>query len=369
MKTSTPELVARLWDGKPNDMDRLDPSLVETLDRFKRAVDHVPEPDPDFLNRLWDDLLHASVRQYPSPGPLAPDVRPARHADFVTGTSKDTSDRGRWFSALAFAALLVLTLGVAFSQFGWKHDGPSGLGDPVIQAPGTLSPDDGAPGTTLGEILVPATELGDPTVATDRLTLLLNQVRMPPAMSGAWRSAVTAPRPGRELNAVISGTFTVVAQEEVEVIRAGTDTAESVPSGSEITLSAGDVLIHTLTMEAIWTTGATEVAMLSGYVVGMPANIVMPAPEWELLDYESLDRAGPVPAGTVRLQLREVTIEPEEKIAFAPEIIKVAMVKAGSSGFIGSGSDGSISLKGTKEPATVYLFLVEPGASHATPNP
>jgi len=54
-------------------------------------------------------------------------------------------------------------------------------------------------------------------------------------------------------------------------------------------------------------------------------------------------------------------------VSFGPDVHKASILEAGKAGFLGEGSDGSLSLHGATETTAIYIFSIEPAPSDATP--
>ena len=270
---------------------------------------------------------------------------------------------------LAAAAVLLIALGGIAIAYRYGGESDPSRGGPAIFAPASPSPETESTDKLLVEITAPAGTFMSPAQSDNRLTIAVNVTSIPAASSGTWLPSILTEASGEELNSVVSGTLTVTPDGPVQVVRASSSgKVEDMAAGSAIELGPGDTLVHPIEMQATWKTGDAPVMLVSGYAVPEPNLVGVSAAEWTVLDWELTD-ISPIPTGPTLLQMRRVEVAPDADVAPEPETSMVALIEPGSFGFIGSNSDGSITLKGVTEPTVVYIFSVGPGQDAATPTP
>jgi uncharacterized cupredoxin-like copper-binding protein len=143
----------RYWDaavrGAPAPPDGLDPALIETIRRV-RTVDDTPPPDPAFLARLEEELMHhpaaIPARRLGIPGDRAPSSLNGQGKELVAPNDRHGTTprlRSPW-SWLATAALVLLTLASGLAAFQLAP--PSGRDDPPTLPAAQGPADEASPG-------------------------------------------------------------------------------------------------------------------------------------------------------------------------------------------------------------------------------
>jgi hypothetical protein len=233
---------------------------------------------------------------------------------------------------------------------------------------GTPSPEAKATDEILVEITVPAEAFVNPKPGGDQLSFYFQQITTPANTTGTWETDARADYPGIEVEYLLEGTITVTAEGPVQVLRAeGDGTPEDAPAGTAIELGPGEAVVHRLEQPSVWTSGDAPVALLAGFAVANAVVSEFIPEEWESVSHTFADGEGPVPTGPTVVRLRQIVLEPDASVAFAPDILKVFMLAGGSAGFLGEGSDGSLTLKGATEATTLYVFSLQPAEDAATP--
>ncbi|HEY7030473.1 MAG TPA: hypothetical protein VH482_04050 [Thermomicrobiales bacterium] len=232
----------RYWDaavrGEPPDV-AIDPALAEAIARVHQ-LDDAPAPDPVFVARLEDALVHGVVLTgaggAPRPNGIAtplPLRSPAPHPH-PNGVATGHASRRRWVLAqLATAALLLVTLAAGFVALRSRPDEPgnhpAGAGDGLeIPAPAGWS------STLLLRATLKSVPAGSVNARLDRWTF----------PSGTGESWGTAPRLP-ELLYVETGRLTVTVDAAATLARAASVKrgAAAVPPNSPLGLRAGDLLV------------------------------------------------------------------------------------------------------------------------------
>ncbi|MEA2595606.1 MAG: hypothetical protein QOF01_2075 [Thermomicrobiales bacterium] len=244
-RNDPPEREDRYWDaavrGEPPDV-AIDPALAEAIARV-HDLDDAPAPDPAFVARLEDALVHSVVlassgvttRTHGPNGTAAPPPlrQPALRLRAI-GVATDRATRRRWTLAqFATAALLIVTLAAGYAALrplsDERGDHPAGGDDRVaIPAPAGWS------STLLLRATLNTVPEGPVGARLDRWTFLPG--------SGEWRGA--AP-PLPELLYVEAGHLTVTVDAAATLGRATSVKrgAAAVPPDSPLGLRAGDLLV------------------------------------------------------------------------------------------------------------------------------
>jgi hypothetical protein len=359
-------------------LDAVDPHLSPALATTIRRLHTLAAAPPPAASRerVWRGVRRRydePILSKESPMLAAADLRrPSPNGWIQTPHSIPLEGRPRLTTArivLAIAAILMIALisGIAGGLVHDRLDANDPRPGPAIVAPASASPEAKSTDETLAEIGIPAGAVTGPEMFDDRFGLGLMWVRVVPNANGDWVSAMQTESSGFEFNSVVSGELSMTVDSAAQVIRAGSDgTPEAVAAGDRVELGPGDTLINRLDMDATWETGKTPVDLVSGHITPEPFQVGSNAEGWEQLDSEFAS-LGPVPTGPIMLRLRKVALEPDETVSIEPEESSVGLIEAGASGFIGSNSDGSITLKGATETTTVYVFSIVPAEDDATP--
>jgi hypothetical protein len=353
----TTDNVARLWDGQPVDLDDLDPSLVETLHRFTGAGDHVPELDSRFVKHLWEDLMDTSVmqgsgNQNASPAPGARQ----RIIGVTEWTPRIAFGHPRWLAALVSAALLLLTLGLAFSQIEWRPEGAQAPGGMVIQAPVSPSPDGEVIST---ETLFAITLLPDVMPVGELGTTLLGWETIPANMV-TTREASACCR-GFLVHLIIDGSVTIEGDGPIQVYRhdqAGV--REDHGAGESAALEPGDLVVVRFEDGQTWTTGAADVEVVMGELASGDFPGQFAPHEWVDFDYIYDLNSVPLHGGPYTFTLTEVTVEsPSREMVELPTdgFNQLAIIKDGKA-IVGTGTDGVIRVGEMTEPVSIFVLTL-----------
>ena len=366
MRDGTPRDLARFWDRRTartlGEATDLDPSLVKVVDRFGEATDDVPDPDTTFVNHLWEDLMNAQSTTLSSSRP--------------TSWRQDESERGmrstpwslapalplprpaaRWLPALVAAALLLVTLGIAGYAI-LDRNGSTGRGGPAIYAPATPSPEAESTEETLMEIQIPANML--PTGRD--ISAGLVGLAIPVGTSSTWTPICCT---GPLVEYVVSGTYTVRAQEPITVVRAD-GTVEAIGADTAVTLGPGDGLLsHNENVVEASNSGTTPVDLLQWVMIDDTAKFNEHKPSgWVRTGGPNIQRSLTPSDSPMVITLRRVTAENGAKIA-APDggsSVQFAIPADPDTGLIGNSSDGSIVVYGEADtPVTVYILTATQG--------
>jgi hypothetical protein len=169
---------------------------------------------------------------------------------------------GRLLPVMITAALILAALGGIAVGTNWlnvRDDSPGSFGA-AIQAPGTPSPETDMTDETLVEVPVPANLLSPDTLAVVGMA----QLTIP---AGTYQQSAdeASGNPGVLATYIIDGTVTVVSDEAMQVIRAGSNEApEDVPADARITLGPGDTIVTRKSPGEIWTNvGPAEVHLIA----------------------------------------------------------------------------------------------------------
>ena len=335
--------------------DELDPGLVATIDQITE-IGVSPVPDWTFVDHLEDTLMNA-VSTAPALRALTP-LRTITLSPEMPGRLTSPLARpSRWVPILISAALLLLTIGVAFGPLRPSNDGTGrGPAIPAAVVQASPSPEEAA-GTVLLEFPLPAQALPPDGFGN----LGLRYFTMAPNTTAAWEASPSTASPGIWANYVVSGSLTMAAEGEVAIFRgAGDETPEIVPAGTEIILAAGDSALHDTLESATWTsTGAESVEMVS---IFLTHKYLLPFPTptgWEQLRINNFYPA-PVPAGDWVVRLEVIELEPDAEIpAPVAGVVQSAVTAPESDAHLARSADGGFALRGGTTTATAYLFTVE----------
>jgi mannose-6-phosphate isomerase-like protein (cupin superfamily) len=336
-----PEREDRYWDtavrGEPPDV-AIDPALAEAIARV-HELDDAPAPDPSFVARLEDALVHPVVlagsggaARMPGPNGTAASLPPRSPAlrigpsDGATGRAS----RRRWALAqLATAALLVATLAAGYAAFRPRPDergdhpaaATSGAGEAaMIPAPASWSST-----LLLRAALKPVPE-GSIGVRLDRWTFLPG--------AGEWQG--TAP-PLPQLLYVEAGRLTVTVDAAATLARATSVKrgAAVVPPDTPLGLRAGDLLVVPADARFALRPDGTEVPTLLVVVLTPPDD---PGPSASVPSEVAVQALGTgtlagLPGGPTVVMLRRLAVGPGTWIppetTAGPELL---VVEAGAVG-------------------------------------
>ena len=252
-------------------MERDDRRRADALDRSWDAVQRGERPPSgqvdDFAaaivarvseSRARPDIeaYHRTVRlRLLEPAALAPQpVLPSSPPIRLPTAPAETPARRARFVPFAAAAVLILLIAAA-GYFAFGRDG----GNPRMAIPGVVaSPSPEPPDPTVLTVTIPAEELP----SSDSVSSGLAYVTVPVGNRSRWDAYCC---PGPMVEYVVEGSYSVVAEAPVRVVRAN-GTVEEIPAGTEVTLAAGDALVsRNETAVEAWN-GGTEPVLLLNWV-------------------------------------------------------------------------------------------------------
>jgi hypothetical protein len=223
----------RFWDaqlaGKPTDALLSDAGLGEAVRRFHIAED-VDRADASFVNRLWDELVHAQVAPGDAFGGESTDAMAPRFM-----RPADTMLRHRWLAAIAAALLIILIGGIASYYVFDRHEDKRYTTGPAINAPATPSPTVQLTPATLLDVVLPAEIL--PT-GDGRLSGLV-YIYVEGGATGTWLNSCC---PGPMIEHVVAGEIAFTSKAATQVVRAD-GSIENIAAGTEVALQPGDTLV------------------------------------------------------------------------------------------------------------------------------
>jgi hypothetical protein len=244
----------------------------------------------------------------------------------------------RWLERpLIFATIAALLLAAIAGGFGASRlldrsgdGGRAGIPAAVMESSPTAESDETMLETTIPAELVPS---GDGIVPAIGLNLL------EPGRSGTWEPICCS---GPMLEYVISGVYTVRPEAEIDVIRAGGETAR-IAAGTEATLEAGDAVLTDITVPMESANHGTEpVEILTWFLVDSDGAVFggKAFPGW-VQNGEDIPWAPFALAGPLTLRLRLVQAEPGTSISPSPGTVQMAMAASGQTGWLTFPEDGS----------------------------
>ena len=337
---------------------QLDPELVATVRRLGE-IGQTPTPHPDFVDQLEERLMNvvSNVAMVPS----SP-IRIARsETTRVTPIRSARSGIGpkRWLPILVSAAVILVTLGLAWRQFGpGEPDRNPQLGAPAIQAPATPSPA-AAGDQALVDIILPA----DVVPVGEEVNVLLARDTIP-----ANSETTHAPMdccPGTKTYSILVGKVSVTSDGPMQLIRAGTSgTHEVIAVGETADLSPGDALVVRNEHHQTWTSGADPVDIITTAVASGFWMTSFDPIEWVGTGSASNSQTIPLPAGPYRLHVLRKNVSADETFPPTAEtIIQLGLSSDGTS--VGQSSDQTLSVTGVRAPLTVFILRLETAPADA----
>jgi hypothetical protein len=205
---------------------------------------------------------------------------------------------GRTVVHLATAALMLLTLGLAFVALGpGRANLEPGTAVPVaIEGPPAAVA--GTTATTLVGVTVPAAYLPPEQVVGSGFA----HVAVPPRRSSTWTT------PALRIEYVLTGEFKVRSDGPSQVLRAGATRAEDIAAGSTIAMAPGDALLAPPGTTSDYANDDAQAAEMLSWVAGPNAQHQPPAPTaWTVSNYTEIEEIRlPTSALTVRFQRVEL---------------------------------------------------------------
>jgi len=213
------------------------------------------------------------------------------------------------------------------------------------------------PDETLLDVVLPEKQLRTP----GRFNSIMGYYAVPAGSHDSW-SGPTDSAPEPLVWHVLSGNYTVRAEQEVQIARAGENgKATLVAAGTESTLGPGDTMVRPAQAGMELSNSGKEPVLLVVWTLG-DINVQGPSlpPSWESLPCYPGETSGTAPTGSSRLQLRLVTIAPNATLAAPPgAFVQQTLDLTQEAPNLGQKSDYSLVNQGT-EPATLYVVSLEP---------
>jgi hypothetical protein len=334
--------------------ERIEPGLVETIRRFT-AMGHLPAPNPHFADQLEERLMNAGVHAPAITLLTIPVATDDRSRLITIDQGRTVRGARRWLPILVSAALVLLTIGIAWRQFGpdRQRDNPQS-GGPAIYAPSSPSPDH-ATDESFFEITVPA-DLMPP--GEDSIVLAHNSI--PAGVTASWAQPNC---PGLLLEYVLSGTYSISAEAPFQIARAKGQ-QEDVPTGSEAVLGPGDTLIirNEVRFDAV-NAGTESVEILDALLGGQasPDAGQSIAVGWNGHQSTQEDDLPDLSQGAT-IQLARQDLLPDERVTPPEGTVMIAVTLNVTTQSIYLSRDGSFSAGNlTGAPTTtVYTMTVQP---------
>jgi len=194
-----------------------------------------------------------------------------------------------------------------------------------------------------------------------RFNSIMGYYEVPAGARDSW-SGPTDNAPEPLVWYVLSGTYTVRADQEMRVARAGANgTTTAVAAGTESILGPGDTLVRPAQAGMELANSGTEPVHLVVWTLG-DINVQGPSlpTSWDSLPCYPGETSGTAPTGSVRLKLRLVTVAPGSTLS-APEgaFVQQTLDLTQEAPNLGQKSDYSLTNQGT-EPADLYVVSLEP---------
>ena len=347
--------------------NHIETGLVDTIRRFTEIAE-IPAPNQDFVDELEDRLMNAGTRSAVVAVLPLPIHGGQPLPGFTIAHVRATRGVRRWMPMLVSAALVLVTLGFAWREFGPGQDAPnSHTGAPSIRAPATPSPDP-TEGETLFEITLPADIVPH---TTDRF-FAIQYVTIPPGADSHW-TPYWGTGPYGEY--VMSGSYRERVEADVLVLRA-TGILEDVPANTEFTLGPGDLLIslNENTVETI-NDGAVSAEVLTWLFMDDPGGQFAGRNEegWIGNNFATKGETElPSLPGAVTLRLQRMSLGPDDQV-FAPlEGVQIALPLDRLTETIRTSTDSSYfkvsNLDGEPE-TVVYVLTLLPADSGGSAMP
>jgi hypothetical protein len=353
-------------NGKTVTTSAIQPELADTIHRVAE-IGSMPLPDTTFVDLLEDKLMNAVST---APTSLKPPLRvldrggfAPRAAGRVDSAARFEPNARRWVPLLLVAALVILALAVTFGPLSPGGDGNSGnhAAGPAVYAP-AASP---SPEALAGETVLAFTLPAEAIPIADTLAMGLEHLTIPPGMSGSWEQGCC---PGASVEYIISGSYTVTAEDAVQVVR-GNGEVEEVPAGTEVTLEGGDSLIARVETPLRGANNGTEpTELVSWNLIDSTDDATFSGrmqSEWREGNFQ-VQRLDPLPAVEAVIELHRFTVEDGDVIPAAGDVtLRVGI----GQGILVNRMDGAVTLTSQAvPPATVYvLTFTQPGARDGTP--
>lgn len=379
------EALDRFWDdlaaGGDPVPDGFDSSMADAV-RALHAAPDVEHAGPEFMSNLWEDLMFTSAQSIPVVTPRRPAALPGMNGIAGGAVVPTAGARGpavsrapmrsghlRW---LGVAAVALLLLGIAATVW-LRGPGDSDQETRVVPAANVqATPSSAVEGQeVLASVLLPI----DPALTDTASTIVVASFALPAGSRTTWDGKEGAANPGYKVDHILSESVQFRSDGHASVIRAGTSEPETVEPGTDITLEAGDTLIHRNEFTDEWTVGGqagdAPTTIVSGFILsGSPMSPAFPD-EWEAFESDFADRRV-LPAGPYRLELLRVTLAPDEILTPpAGTIGQMAAAAPGQPTRLGRQGDDSVR-NFNQETTTVFVMrlssTVDPSGSPEAPD-
>lgn len=368
--------IDRYWDAVANgrlaEPDRdLEERLAATIRRV-HALAGQPLPEPDHVEQLWEDLMHAESLSMPQPPPpfvanghaLGPS-----HAWPALRTAAPGHSRT---AALATAALVLLTLLSSFVVFG----GPGRLGlygnHPVfVPALETTPAMEATP--EAGEVvvvpLVVTTVPPEELPTEPPLNLQVWHATITPGAEVAFTPAMVKCCEGPQVDHVLSGVVTLRSEGPVRVTRAVADgtpgPVEDVPPGTEVVLRPGDSAISRAEMPSTYVNAGSDPvdlasgALVHGFSTAQPTG-------YQVNNDTSASVDASLMAEPITLVFEQATLPPDGVLPAPPAGASRGIVSWPQIAVMMGAGDGSVINKET-DPVVVYVLTAAPTGTAGPP--
>jgi hypothetical protein len=341
----------RYWDavvrGEPP-AGTIDPAVAEAIERVHR-LDDATGPDPAFVARLEEDLMHAFAMNPPIPAhhqrvkANGRATLPPRYLPLPTPAP--SRPRGRWaLTQFATALLLLVTLGGVYVAFMAQRSGRDG---------------DRA-GLTPNQVATPSPS-AFPT--GDYFPFFLELVTVDPGARPVLTPDAGGCCPGPVIDYILEGTDVLRVDGPLHVARASRPgTFETVPTGTAVTLGPGDATIHRT--ESGWeviNSGTSTLRLL--HVLLSPNGFPGPPVNWNYPEYGWVSPPPAAPLGALDVTLQRVTLAPDAILQAVPgDSLAFVPGSYGASVTLAQRSDGSVHNLG-REAAVAFVLTLHPAGS------
>jgi hypothetical protein len=351
---------------RSNDADA-DAALVETHRRV-RDLDSTPGPDPYFVRRLMEDLMHATA--FPAADGSRISMNGAFHTQRTSLTAPAPIPISRRSRLLPLVAAVLLVFAVAGAVF---RDGLPGRPDRNPAIPAAMAPQGTPDATTMTEhtlldLQLPAELLphGDQIVGE------LYHMTVPDGRA-TWAGHEGDCCPGTRVEHVLTGGYSMSGDGELLVARAGANEWEMIPAGTSAEIREGDTVAYSNAIRVTFDnpgTGPVEVLyfIIVESEIGLTSD---PIPGgWKITKSVGRDRLS-LADGPARLRLRLIELPPG--VNLKPAGLQWGITRTVDDEgtpvppFLFVRRDGSMTNDGDA-PLPVYVLNVEsPGTAAETP--
>ena len=355
----------------------LDADLAALVGRLWVAGSAIPSlfPDP---GRAWRELRRTptlpSIDWSDNGRTLPAGAPPGEHLDRRAEPRSTPRPPRRWggwiVTQLATAALLLLTLALGFAAVSLSV--PK-IPDEARWVPALVRAFEAAPGGVVDRPLLETTFTADELPGAEK-EVIYYQLTIPPGVSlpylggpycGCLDETVTK---GVGAEIVQSGGYTLRLQAPLTVRRAGfSRQSEEIPSGNEVTLTAGDTMMYSdyAAPGDIRNDGDVPVTLI-GVAIISPEGSGTPLPrlptgiQATLLTHSIPSDWAPFPPGPLNVSLRQVTLPAETTIGpYEPVGLQAFLVESGTilRNFVPPGETTAARRPLTQLPGTTAPFM------------